>query len=274
MFKERKTQLTELESVKRKLEDEKKITIDMLEERRKKDEETHLQPILQDIDEVETHITLIKQSIIKGICDDLDMFSKSPEDLEELPKDLLERIEQIKCFDKELYQKVTKKMQCLFEHFLSREDVDSCMTLLKLRTEKEYAYYFDKDRFDKSKDAYAQMVKDFPPPQYTDGSKYIMSYGEYRKDILRLMELCGRLDARVSKEGEVYYSAKSKEAIISGAVGEFGCLVTYLYSDGEFGHWERDRETLMYWHQEGYKAEQEKLFKQEGLKQEGTGKMV
>ncbi len=262
MFKESKKEIKQIKDELAILEHDKKLTQEMLEEKRKQAEKKYLHPIIEREEECKSRLSLIQQSIIKGLCEELDAFAgKTSSKRSGDATVLLEEFEQVLQFDKSFVQDCIEKAQPLFEYFLEIEDVDSCVRFLKSRERKESDPYFDVERFAKDKAEYIEMVKDLPKPKYTTGSEYMMSFGKYWTDIIKFIQLCGKIDARSAKadsEG-IYYSPKTKEAIISASLGEYGEMVKYLYADGKFGHKEKDREVLMYWHDDGYTAELEKL---------------
>lgn len=245
------------------LEQQKTKTIDFLESRRKQDEETYLKPILKQVEkqkkEMSDSLTEYKEALIEALhAFSVGLGTLSAQDLlkeythcKRVLKDELED----KSTLKEELQDIDKKAHCLFEHFLKTEDFESCVKFLKARV-----WSCDsKEELKKRKQEYSEYIKDFSKFEYTWKSDYIMRYSEYREDILKFMQLCGKLDARSFADEQMYYSEKIKDAIISGSVGEYGSLVSYLYCDDKFGHYERDRETLMYWHDKGFWEEKELL---------------
>lgn len=260
MLKEREKELKQLQDELLKLEHDKKITQEMLEEKRKQEEKKYLHPILEREEECKSRLSLIQQSIVDDVCGEIDELASKDVSKKESSRfeGLLNDFAEVMSFKGTLLQALIEKAQVLYDYFLKTEKVDSAATFLKYRSGSA----FKRKYYDKERAKYLQVVTDFTAqPQYTDASRPILSYGKYRPDILKLMQLCGALDARSAPEDSkgIYYSPKTKELIISGAIGEFGNLVQYIYCDGEFGHYESDRDTLMYWHEKGYKEEQQKM---------------
>ena len=87
-----------------------------------------------------------------------------------------------------------------------------------------------------------------------------MGYGEYVEDIVKLFEVCGRMDRRVAPKDfkGVYYSEKTALLMAMGALDEFGDVAKHLYYVPPFGTQDSDRETLVYYHNKGYFEEEEK----------------
>lgn len=151
---------------------------------------------------------------------------------------------------------IDEKFGLIFKHLLEIEDVDLCEELLKIRRATE----IDKETMIKEKEKYMKYIKDFSKCEYTWKSEQIMGYGKQVRDILDLIKLCGKLDARLSDSDDmIYYSDKTKDVIVLAAIGAYGKICDYIWFDGEFGHYESDRARLMYHHDEAYKEEKKLL---------------
>lgn len=254
ILKKKKTQIEKNLLEFKDIKEQKAKIIEFLEKRKKQDEETYLQQTLKRYEQcsqvLEDELTEYKEALKKSLY----YFSIGKSTLSAY--ELFEEYAYCKEIIGQDMESIDKEAQCLFEYFIKTEDIDFCIKFLETRVG---GIHLEHDKWKKRREKYVNYIKDFTKFEYTSNSDIIIDYGMYRDDILTFMELCGRLDAR-SSDKKIFYSDKTKNAIISASIGCYGSLVSYLYSDGEFGHYERDRKLLMYWHDKAF-IEEKKLLK-------------
>ena len=254
MFTDSTLKLLQLQEKLMGLEKDKRITTEILEAKRKYEEKLRLDPIEIKIDICRKEIEELQLAMIKAFVEKLDSFQGCDSQAEILLEEYKEICSFQKCQPKMLSSKVDK----LYKYFIEKEDIDSAETILKYRV----GSLFEKSKYDKSKVEYLASLDTFmDTPEYCEETKYTYKDGEYLEDIIEIIKLCGRLDARQEPAGctDTYYSDKSKDIILSAVVGEYGLLLYRLYASVGFGHYEQDRESLMKLHDICYQQEREKL---------------
>jgi hypothetical protein len=143
-----------------------------------------------------------------------------------------------------------KPAQPLYDYFLSEGDIESAVTFLKARC----GSLFKEDEFAERRQKYIEYLAENPTPVVEQNSKYIMGYGEYIEDIVKLFEVCGKADKKAApKDFEgIFYSEETALLMAMGALDEFGDVAKHLYYVPPFGTQDSDRETLVYYHNKGY----------------------
>ena len=253
MLKDKAIKIKELESKLQQIEIDKKETMEMLAEKRRKLEEVYLQPVLKREKEARGQLDYLQKAYVTMLCDEFDVFTGTEGGVDAKAKQLLEGFKSIRHYEGKELKQMLEKSQVLFDYFIAKEDIDSASDYLRYRA----GSIFRQDEYDQLRTRYQLTIVGYDEaPKYSDSEKYILGYGEYIQDIVKLIEVCGVLDARcVTTDQGIYYSQKSKDLIVSGAIGEFGQMEKHLYAGEEFGHEDKDRATLMYWHDKGYASE-------------------
>ena len=248
MFKEIKEQyLKEQEDLKR-IKSEKKAVKEFLEERRKKDEEMYLNEILIQAEENKKSLESKKKVLLRELSQELEEFSKMPK--KEKASELLEALVFASSIDKKMPESLKKVSKSLYDYFLAEGDIDSAVTFLKARC----GSLFKEDELVSRREEYIRYLEVNPNPEVEKNSRYIIGYGEYVEDIVRLFEVCGRLDRESAPKDfkGIYYSEKTALLLVMGALDEFGDVLQHLYYVPPFGTQDCDRETLMCHHNKGY----------------------
>jgi len=129
-------------------------------------------------------------------------------------------------------------------------DIESAVTFLKARC----GTLFKESELLERRQQYIEYLAQNPSPEVEQNSKYILNYGEYIEDIVKLFEVCGRLDKKSAPKGfeGIYYSEETALLMAMGALDEFGDVAQHLYYVPPFGTQDSDRETLVYYHNKGY----------------------
>ena len=252
MFERAKRQFLKSQFDLNKTKKTKKEVEEMLQERRKQDEKTYLMPVLEKEKEDTKTRDEKKQHLLMVLKEELEKFVKSAEAQEDLDeaKRLLEAIVFAVSIDKKFPETIKESARALFYYFLKIEDIESAVTFLKARS----GSLFKEQEYLEKREKYIEYLSQNSAPEVSQESKYILNYGEYREDILRLLELCGKRDKRSAPKGfkGVYYSEESALLVAMGAIGEFGELAYHIYYVPPFGTQDCDRETLEYWHDKGF----------------------
>ena len=244
-----KSQISDLQQRLVELKSTKSKTVEMLEEMKKQNEIKYLHPIIEEEKEKNNLLKLSQKEYIKILCEEFDRFSQQKS--ADKAKQLLDEYMFVTSLDKDIAKTINDKTHCLYEYFLKQEDIESAVTFLIYRS----GSVFDSEKYDSKREKYFEHMKNNPVPSYHEYSKYILNYGDYREDIIRLFELCGRLDYRTkpTKMKKVYYSDQTKMLLAMGSIGEFGSMAYHIYYCPPFGTEDCDRETLMHWHDNAYK---------------------
>lgn len=254
MFKEIKKQyLLSVEDLD-KTKQEKKAVKAMLEEKRKKDEEEFLEPVLKQESERKKVLEDKKKALLVELSKGLQAFSKSQ--TKQVADELLESFVFVSSIDGKMPQALKETSKPLYDYFLGEGDIESAVTFLKARC----GTLFTEDELVERRQKYIEYLAENPEPVVEQNSKYIMGYGEYIEDIVKLFEVCGKLDKKSApKDFEgIYYSTESALLMAMGALDEFGDVAKHLYYVPPFGTQDSDRETLVYYHNKGYiEAEKE-----------------
>ncbi len=256
------------ESIIEKIIEDKKLKIDeYLDKLKNSEEEANktkeilerknqeiLQPLLETVKERTINLQDAKESYIDIVYKQLEAFKKGETSLS--PKKLLEEYSYIKNSDYKLFEGFDEKALCLFEYFLKTEDVISAATFLKSRCGNESDTEFDKQR-----ERYLEHMAKYPEPIQKPKADYIMRYGIYKDDILKLLRVCGQIDYKTKPEDydSIFYSEQTKELLARASIGEFGKLCRHIYYDMPygFGECDSDRRILMEAHDRGFETEQE-----------------
>ena len=248
MFKEMKKQYLKSQEDLLKTKEDKKHTKEFLEERRKKDEEEFLKPILNKESEEKKAVSEKKKTLLTELAKELEEFSKFPK--KEQAGELLDAVVFVSSFDKVMTDSLKKPSKPLYDYFLGVGDIESAVTFLKARC----GSLFKEDELAPRRQKYIEYLAENPTPVVEQNSKYILNYGEYIEDIVKLFEVCGRLDKKASpKDYEgIFYSEETALLIAMGALDEFGDVAQHLYYVPPFGTQDSDRETLVYYHTKGY----------------------
>ena len=248
MFKEIKKQYLKSQEDLEKTREDKKLTKEFLEERRKKDEEEFLAPVLKQESDRKKVVAEMRKTLLAELKKELDAFSKSQS--KEMADALLDAFVFVSSLDKVMPFDLKKPAQPLYDYFLSEGDIESAVTFLKARC----GSLFKEDEFAERRQKYIEYLAENPTPVVEQNSKYIMGYGEYIEDIVKLFEICGRLDKKSApKEFEgIFYSEETALLMAMGALDEFGDVAKHLYYVPPFGTQDSDRETLVYYHNKGY----------------------
>lgn len=252
MLKSKKTQIQGFEKKVKDIEQKKVVTEEYLETLKKENEAKFLLPILEKSQKCSKQLEDSKAEFEKMLIKELVAFEKGKKHLP--PHKLLKEYVYFQSLGYKTSGELDKKAQCLFEYFLSSQDVQSAVTFLKSRsrtTSKE---------FEEDKKLYLSHMEEHPIPEVTSNASCILGYGEYRNDILSLFELCGKLDHDAMPKGftGTYISPQTKDLIASACIGEFGQLARHVYYDFPHGFETKDsdRSTIMYWHEQGFQREE------------------
>ena len=258
MFKELKEQYLKSQEDLEKTKQEKQATKEFLEERKKQDEEQFLSPILKKESEDKKAVAEIKKALLAELAKELDVFSKSQK--KDVADKILEAVVFVSSIDKIMPASLKKQAQPLYDYFLSEGDIESAVTFLKARC----GTLFKEDELVERRQKYIEYLAENPTPVVEQNSKYIMGYGEYVEDIVKLFEVCGKLDKKAApKDYEgIFYSEESALLMVMGALDEFGDVAKHLYYVPPFGTQDSDRETLVYYHNKGYKESEQAEQKQ------------
>jgi len=231
MFKERLIKYKQLDKEDEELyyegEKVKSLIERMIEESKKK----HLQPIIDRESEIKKEKAKIEQSIEKEFRDGLAVlkqeFSQDLKSAAEKALIMLEEYAEIHGYYKSYIS--VQEITPLVEYFLKIEDADSCMRALKGWHKMEVAYSYDE-----LAERYAATIGDsFQSDSLieVDQSKF----DEWKRrisrrsgdpqefEIYKMIKLLGRLDARHDQiTDKIYYSEKTKKAIMYASIGGFG----------------------------------------------------
>ena len=248
MFKEIKRQYLLSVDELDKTEQEKVSIKAMLDERRKKDEEEFLSPVLRQESERKKCLSEKKKTLLEELSNELQEFSKIQ--TKEGADELLEAFVFVSSIDGKMHQTLKDSSKPLYDYFLSVGDIDSAVTFLKARC----GSLFIEDELVERRQKYIEYLSENAEPVVEQNSKYILGYGEYIEDIIKLFEVCGRIDKKSAPEDfeGIYYSAETALLMAMGALDEFGDVARHLYYVPPFGTQDSDRETLVYYHNKGY----------------------
>ena len=251
MFKEIKKQYLKSQEDLDKTRQDKKQTKEFLEARRKKDEEEFLKPVLDKESEEKKVLETKKKALLSELEKELETFKKSQSP--EMADAILEAFVFVSSIDKKMPESLKDKAQPLYEYFLGKADIESAVTFLKARC----GTLFKEDEIAERRQKYIEYLAENPTPVVEQNSKYIMGYGEYVEDIVKLFEVCGKLDRKAAPKGfeGIYYSEETALLMAMGALDEFGDVAKHLYYVPPFGTQDNDRETLIYYHNQGYLGE-------------------
>ena len=261
---EKKLQMQKQSLALDEIKKEKSKTMEFLESRRRQDEETYLKPILNQFERqkqiVSDGVTEYKEALIEA----LHAFSIGEGSL--LANDLLEEYKYCKYILKDESKSVDNKALSLFEYFLKTEDVLSAAKFLKCRSGSEFS-----DKYEERRERYLEHMAKYPMPAPSTESDCILGFGEDKDDIIKLFQLCGKIDYRSKPQDYdgTYYSEQTRELVARASIGEFGKLCRHVYFDPPYGFGESDsdRMLLMLAHDRGYEAERsiDKLAKERSL---------
>lgn len=248
MFKEIKKQYLKSQEDLDKTREDKKATKEFLEERRKKDEEEFLKPVLDKESEEKKVLESQKKALLAELAKELESFKKSQSP--EMASALLDAFVFVSSIDKKMPESLKDKSQPLYEYFLGVADIESAVTFLKARV----GTLFKESELVERRQKYIEYLAENTTPVVETNSKYIMGYGEYIEDIVKLFEVCGKLDRQSAPKGfeGIYYSEETALLMAMGALDEFGDVAKHLYYVPPFGTQDSDRETLVYYHNKGY----------------------
>lgn len=279
MFKERLIKYKELDKEGKKLyqkkEDERRLIERLVEEYKK----VHLEPIVKRKDEISDEMELIKDSIRRDMIDGLHSFAKL--DLSQRLKvsatKLLIMFEEYAEIDRPYRSYISvSDVKPLMEYFLKIEDVDLCMRTLKSWHKMVYDYSYEQlaDRYYTKIRDFSQADKSFDidESEFKKWKKHVFmtpSIGAPQEAYMfKIIEMLGRLDARrIQSEEKIYYSEKTKRAIVYASIGGFSRITkedgyTYLIYPKEWMEismpWvERYRHCLMKVHDKAYEEEKQ-----------------
>jgi len=279
MFKERLKKYIALDKEGEQLyyEGEKvKILIERIIEKYKKE---HLKPIIDRKREIEKEKDKIEDSIERELRDGLAVLKK-----QEISKDLIPAAEKALLMLEEYaeihgYYKSyisAEEIVPLVEYFIKIEDADSCMRALKgwHKMEVEYSYDELAERYVATiGDSFqSDRLLEVDQSEFEEWKKYVLrtpSIGAPQEAYMfKIIEMLGRLDARhIQSEGKIYYSEKTKKAIVYASIGGFSRITkqdgyTYLIDPKEWMDrsmpWvERYRHCLMKVHDKAYEEEKQ-----------------
>lgn len=259
MIEDKKIDLKEEIKKLKEIAIQKEKTEKFLEMKAKMDKKTFLDPVVKMMEEQEKivvqEIKLYKEKIQRGVS---KFLSKKDSILAQKLLMMYEAYKSIK--EVKIDHKIDDVVKPLFDYFIQTEDLESSRKFLEIR----HSTTIDKKQYEEQKVKYEKFIKDFSKFEFTYKSDSIMGISKDRKDIIELVSLCGKLDARKFKDcDKIHYSYESKDILISAALTLYGSLHDYIYYDGEFGHSEKDRDILAYFYEESYKTEKKKIKEQE-----------
>lgn len=139
---------------------------------------------------------------------------------------------------------IKEKIHKLYMYFIDLKDVDHVEEYLlhKQGLSRKHVKEYKQDDITK-------FTKHFEEesPTFTDASKHIYAVDWILKyEIERFMELLGQVDAYETslQSKDIYRSEDFKTYATRAVCGVYGYAFSYVYSDGEFGH--KDREMYRY----------------------------
>ena len=231
MFKERLIKYKQLDKESEELyyegEKVKSLIERMIEESKKK----HLQPIIDRKSEIKREKDKIEESIEKELRDGLAVLKQEfSQDLKPAAEKALIMLEEYAEIDGYYKRYISaQEITPLVEYFLKIEDADSCMRALKGWHKMEVAYSYDE-----LAERYATTIGDsFQSDRLLEVDQ--SEFEEWKRIIFRrtgdpqefemykMIKLLGRLDARHDQiTDKIYYSEKTKKAIMYASIGGFG----------------------------------------------------
>lgn len=259
MFKEIKEQYLKSQEDLEKTKQEKQKTKEFLEERRRIDEGIYLEPVLKQESEDKKSLAEKKKALLLELSKELEEFAKSPKT--EVASALLEAVVFVSSIDEKLPESLKKPSKPLYDYFLGVGDIESAVTFLKARC----GTLFKEAELLERRQQYIEYLAQNPSPVVEQNSKYILGYGEYIEDIVKLFEVCGKIDRKAAPKGfeGIYYSEETALLMAMGALDEFGDVAKHLYYVPPFGTQDSDRETLVYYHNKGYEEAGKGIQKEE-----------
>ena len=281
MFKERLIKYRQLDKEDEKLYRQKEKAECFIESMVEKYRKEYLMPIADREIEVEEQKEKIKESIEMELRRGIEDFTKQSHshDIKMIALKLLEMFEeyaQIDEFEKDGI--ATKDFVSLIEYFLKIEDVDLCIRTLKSWHKIDVGYSYGKlaSRYAGVIGDFSEMDKSFKSSdsEFKKWKEYIQMAPDMgvpqELEVYKMIELLGKLDARHKQtKDKVYYSEKTKKAIIYASIGGFSRITkgdgfSYLIEPHEWFerplHWaEKYRHSLMRVHDEAYLKEKETL---------------
>ena len=171
MFKEIKKQYLKSQEDLDKTREDKKATKEFLEERRRKDEEEFLKPILDKESEEKKVLESQKKALLAELAKELESFKKSQSP--EMSSALLDAFVFVSSIDKKMPESLKDKSQPLYEYFLGVADIESAVTFLKARV----GTLFKESELVERRQKYIEYLAENTTPVVETNSKYIMGYG-------------------------------------------------------------------------------------------------
>ena len=206
-------------------------------------------------------ILLNKEVDFDTLCTELERFEMGEFDgKKKVAMKLLDKCKKFQPSDKikdymdeyDKLDRIRKASKKLLDYFFEIEDVESCEALMRFRNGNMHK----KGVFEERKKKYAEFLKQ-GDESYDSRVKLAQSEAdsEYKYDLIRLMELYGKLDAKQTPENfqGIYKSDRFKDSMICAIVGEYGAYMYHLYRGmGEFDRENYVKECLEYWHDKEY----------------------